>query len=171
MRISADTITITTMIALACLSSCQRDSQSGPLAVSGRLFVFNYRMATATYMVTLSRNGDVPEGSEVETRFDNPRGGEPLVTHQKVFPNQQKVVLESPPLHCVVKDRPYKVAIRLTNSTGKLLQTLETTVTSNLDQTILPARPLVVGSQYDRNPEVFKPDGTTDFSPDTGCAK
>ncbi|SMD06751.1 hypothetical protein [Rhizobium sp. RU36D] len=158
-------------IALVALAGCQRDSEDGPLAVSGRMFVFNYRVAIASYLVTLNRNGDVPAGSVVETTFENPQGGKALVTRQKVFPNQPKLELESPPVHCVVKDRPYAVTIRLSDGKGAVLQTLETTVTSTDDQSIMPAKPLVVGPHYDRNPEVFKPDGTTDFSPETSCPK
>ena len=38
-----------------------------------------------------------------------------------------------------------------------------------LDQTVLPSKPLVVGAGYEKNPEVFKPDGTTDFSNTDKC--
>jgi hypothetical protein len=155
--------------ALVLLGGCQRQDQDGPLAVSGRIFVFNYRVAIASYLVTLSRNGDVPAGSVVETTFENPQGGEPFVTRQTVFPNQPKLVLESPPLHCVAKDRPYRVTIRLLGKTGAPLQTLETTVTSSDDQSIMPAKPLVLGPLYSPNPDVFKADGTVDVSSESGC--
>ncbi len=59
----------------------------------------------------------------------------------------------------------------MSDGKGAVLQTLETTVTSTDDQSIMPAKPLVVGPHYDRNPEVFKPDGTTDFSAEAGCPK
>ncbi|MGV8939295.1 MAG: hypothetical protein ACOH2J_19420 [Allorhizobium sp.] len=52
---------------------------------------------------------------------------------------------------------------------GAVIQALETTLTSNIDQTVMPAKPLVVGPFYTKNPHVFKADGSTDFSPETGC--
>ena len=168
---SGRTFAIGLVCALLALSGCQREQGDGPLAVSGRLFVFNYRVAIASYLVTLNRNGEVPPGSVIETSFENPGGGEPLVTRQKVFLSQAKLVLESPPVHCVVKDRPYAVSIRLRDGSGGLLQVIETTVTSNEDQSVLPAKPLVLGPLYAPNPAVFKADGTTDFSPADGCPK
>jgi hypothetical protein len=33
----------------------------------------------------------------------------------------------------------------------------------------LPSKPLVVGALYDKNPEVFKPDGSVDFSNTDKC--
>jgi hypothetical protein len=56
----------------------------------------------------------------------------------------------------VKKGVPYKVAIRVVGPDGAVLQSLETRVTSNVDQSILPAKALVVGPGYDKNPEVFK---------------
>lgn len=157
------------LAALALLAACQRDSEDGPTEISGKLFVFNYRVATATYMITLQRKAPLPENGVVEAEYENPRGGAPLTTRSKIFPFWEKIVLESPPLHCVVKDRRYAVKIRILDSDSKLLQSLETTVVSNLDQSILPAKPLVIGPIYTRNPEVFKADGTADYSPEAGC--
>lgn len=151
------------------LAGCQREDKDAPLVVAGRLVVFNYRVAKASYLVTLRRQGDVPEGSIVETRFENPAGGAPLVTRDKIFASEHNVVLESPDLHCVVKDRPYTVDIRVSDPKGNLIQTLQTTVKSSEDQSILPAKPLVLGAVYTKNPEVFKADGSTDFSPEAGC--
>ncbi|OJT99215.1 MAG: hypothetical protein BGN83_08375 [Rhizobium sp. 63-7] len=157
------------LAALALLAACQRESEDGPTEISGKLFVFNYRVATATYMITLQRKAPLPENGVVEAEYENPRGGAPLTTRSKIFPFWEKIVLESPPLHCVVKDRRYAVKIRILDSDSKLLQSLETTVVSNLDQSILPAKPLVIGPIYTRNPEVFKADGTADYSPEAGC--
>ncbi|WP_420028793.1 hypothetical protein [Metarhizobium album] len=157
------------LAALALLAACQRDSGDGPTEISGKLFVFNYRVATATYMITLQRKAPLPENGVVEAEYENPQGGAPLTTRSKIFPFWEKIVLESPPLHCVVKDRRYAVKIRILDSDSKLLQSLETTVVSNLDQSILPAKPLVIGPIYTRNPDVYKADGTVDYSPETGC--
>ncbi len=46
--------------------------------LTGKMFVFNYRLAYATYMVTLNKTGAVPDGSTVVATFENPAGGNPL---------------------------------------------------------------------------------------------
>ncbi|MBD9371722.1 hypothetical protein IB238_03575 [Rhizobium sp. ARZ01] len=138
------------------LAACQRETGHDPLQLTGKIFVFNYRLAYATYMVTFDKTAPVPDGSTVTAEFENPAGGEPLVTTRKLFPQWEKVVLESPDITCVQKERPYRVAIRVNGPDGTVLQSLETTVTSDVDQSILPAEPLVVGPAYEKNPRVFR---------------
>lgn len=147
-------------VALTCLCACQREADPNAVQLTGRLFVFNYRLAYATYMVTLQKVSPLPEGSVVVAEFENPAGGAPLTLTQKTFAKIDKIVLESPEILCVRKDRPYAVKIVVQGPDGAALQRLETTVTSNLDQTVLPSRPLVVGPVYTKNPEAF-PDGKT----------
>ncbi|KQV43378.1 MULTISPECIES: hypothetical protein [unclassified Rhizobium] len=144
------------LLGLLALSACQRETSDEPLQLSGKIFVFNYRLAYATYMVTLNKKEPVPEGSVVVATFENPAGGEPLLLERKVFTKQEKIVLESPDVTCVRKQKPYAVTIELKGPDGDLLQTVKTTVTSTLDQDVLPAKPLVIGPAYDKNPEVFK---------------
>lgn len=138
------------------LAACQRETGPDPLKLTGKMFVFNYRLAYATYMVTLEQTEPLPEGSIVKAEFENPAGGAPLTLERKIFPNLTRVVLESPDITCVKKNQPYKVAISLLGPDGNTLQKLETQVTSNLDQSILPEKALVVGPAYDKNPAVFK---------------
>jgi hypothetical protein len=141
---------------LLSLAACQRETGPDPLKLTGKMFVFNYRLAYATYMVTLDRTEPVPEGSVVRAEFENPAGGAPLTLERTLFANLTRVALESPDISCVRKGVPYKVAIRVVGPDGAVLQSLETQVTSNVDQSILPAKALVVGPGYDKNPEVFK---------------
>lgn len=138
------------------LAACQRETGPDPLKLTGKMFVFNYRLAYATYMVTLEQTEPLPEGSIVKAEFENPAGGAALTLERKIFPNLARVVLESPDVTCVKRNQPYKVAISLLGPDGDTLQVLETQVTSNLDQSILPEKALVVGPAYDKNPEVFK---------------
>lgn len=138
------------------LAACQREAGTDPLQLTGKIFVFNYRLAYATYMITFNKTAPVPDGSTVTAEFENPAGGAPLVTTRKLFPQWEKVVLESPDITCVKKQRPYHVAIRVNGPDGTVLQSLETTVVSDLDQSILPAEPLVVGPAYEKNPRVFR---------------
>ena len=54
------------------------------------------------------------------------------------------------------RGEPFAFFSRLVGPDGGQLQALEVDVTSNVDQSVLPAKPLVVGPGYDKNPEVFK---------------
>lgn len=150
------------------LSACQRQAES-LVEVTGHLFVFNYRVASATYMLTLKKTGPIPDGSVIIAEFENPQGGDPLVLNQKIYPTGDKIALQSENLHCVRKDRPYSASVRLVDKDGKVLQELKTQFRSDLDQTVLPSKPLVLGAGYEKNPEVFKPDGTVDFSNTDKC--
>jgi hypothetical protein len=143
------------MLSLLLLAgACRETGTDEYLVLTGRIFVFNYRVATATYVVTFSKQKPVPDGSTVLALFDNPAGGEPLVVEQKVWPLLEKVAIESPPLSCVVKGKPYGFVVTLTGPDKSVLQTIESTLTSTLDQTVLPDRPLVVGPVYTPNPEL-----------------
>jgi hypothetical protein len=138
------------------LSACQRETGPDPLELTGKMFVFNYRLAYATYMITLTKTEQVPDGSTVVATFEDPSGGPPLTLDRKLFPKLEKVVLESPDVTCVKKLKPYAVTIEVKGPDGAILQTLKTSVISNLDQDIMPAEALVVGPAYDKNPDVFK---------------
>jgi hypothetical protein len=151
------------------LTTCQRETSNIFLELSGRIFVFNYRVATANYLVTLRKVAPVPAGSIVEAEFENPRGGDALVTSQQASLGGDKVSLASPFLDCVKKDRPYRVHVRLTGPDGDVLQELDTTITSDVDQTVLPTRPLVIGPGYTPNPDVFKPDGSDNYGIASDC--
>lgn len=134
------------------LGACR---DSGKLfELSGRLMVFNYREAKITYVMTLDPIEPIGEGQVAVTTFENPAGGAPLVIRQKLFPGHKKVTIESPPLECVVRDRSYKVGIRIERQDGTLLQAIDTTMISSQDQNMLPDRPLVVGPGYQPNPEL-----------------
>jgi hypothetical protein len=153
-------------LAVMMLAACQRDVTEQVAELTGRLFVFNYREATANYLITLKATAPLPEGAFAEAEFENPRGGAPLSVRQKLFPAMEKIVLESPHLQCVRKGHRYKVTIRLLEADGRTIQTIETSVASDVDQSVLPAKPLVVGPLYTPNPDVFKADGSADFSPE-----
>jgi len=148
-------------LATASLGGCRDSGGDGEyFRISGKLFVFNYRVATATYLVTLDPLGPMQEGDVAVARFENPAGGDPIEVRQRIWPKLDKVTIESPPLACVAKDRPYDVSIRIEDRNSELRQMLETTITSNIDQSILPDAPLVVGPVYTPNPELAgHPDG------------
>lgn len=135
------------------LGACRDTGEGDYLNVSGKLFVFNYRIAEATYLLTLAKLRKLPDGTTLETTFENPAGGNPFVVRQKIWPMMDKITVESPPVKCVKANRPYKVRMRLEDEKGITLQTIERDMVSDVDQSVMPDRPLVVGPFYDPNPD------------------
>jgi hypothetical protein len=148
------------VILVALSASCQRE-KTDYISVNGKIFIFNIKLARAYYMLDLNRLKATPDNSVATAEFENPAGGPPLVTEQKVFPKMTRIDLQSPDVNCVVAGKPYKIHITLKDADGKVLQTLDTTLASTLDQTVMPAEALVVGPAYDKNPNGYNKDGTT----------
>ena len=75
------------LLAAGALGACRDQGGEGEyFAISGKLFEFNYRLAKATYIVTLNPLQPM-DGSQVAVvSFENPAGGEPLVIEQKIWP-------------------------------------------------------------------------------------
>ncbi|HTV68390.1 MAG TPA: hypothetical protein VMF90_07625 [Rhizobiaceae bacterium] len=154
-------------LGLLALGACRDTAGEGEyFEITGKLFVFNYRVATATYLVTLGPLQPMREGETAVATFEDPAGGTPIVVRQKIYPKLDKTTIESPPLECVVKDKPYAVSIRIEGQDGAVLQTIETTMTSSENQDLLPDRPLVVGPLYTPNPDLAgHPDGKLEGDP------
>lgn len=148
------------LILLLLIAGCRDNPEGLYVGITGKIFIFNYRVATATYVVTLEKLRPLPDGAVVRTTFDNPAGGANLVITDKVWPKLDKIAIESPPVFCIVKDRPYAFTIELRGPEGGVLQKLSGSITSSLDETVLPDRPLVVGPVYTPNPDLIgKPSG------------
>ena len=166
---------VVALLAAATLGACRdtgTDGEDGLFEISGKLFVFNYRLARATYVVTLRPLRPMQEGQVAVASFQNPAGGEPLVVEQKIWPKLGKVSLESPALFCIVKDKPYAIAISIKDAEGAVLQTIDTTLMSTQDQSVLPDRPLVIDQLYTPNPDlVGHPDGKLPGAPKPDCSK
>lgn len=158
------------LIGASVLGACRDTGKDELFAVSGRMFEFNYRLGRATYVVTLNPLRPMGEGQVAIAHFQNPAGGDPIEVRQPIWPKMPHVTLTSPALTCVVKDKPYAVSIRIEDKDGALLQALETTLVSSLDQSVLPDRPLVTGTVYALNPELEgHPDGKLPNEPKPVC--
>lgn len=121
------------------------------LAVEGGGFVFNYRIAEVTYGLVARVDRTIPAGTRIVAAFEDPAGGAPLVTEQVARPGLAKLVLHSPPVAGVVAGRPYGVTVRLVDpADGAEIGRLETSFTSTVDQSLMPAAPLTVGPGYQR---------------------
>ncbi|QND53995.1 hypothetical protein HB779_20445 [Phyllobacterium sp. 628] len=140
---------LSVLVGALVLGACRDAGEGDYLAVAGKIFVFNYRIAEATYHLTLTKTRPLPEGSVLETHFENPAGGDPMVVRQTIWPLMEKISVDSPPIKCVKAGREYKVSMQLEDSNGKKLQTIERTMISDTDQSVMPDKPLVVGPFYD----------------------
>jgi hypothetical protein len=140
------------LLTLLFLNACSDESRLGYLELSGRILLFNPRVATATYVVTLSVVKQPPTGSKIVAMFDNPAGGAALKMEQSMRENQTTIAFESESLLCIKKGRPYAFHIELFGPDGALLQKVSSSITSSLDQSVLPDLPLVEGPGYEPNP-------------------
>jgi hypothetical protein len=134
------------------LAACQDTARMSNLELSGRILIFNPRMATATFVVTLNVLKQPPAGSRVVAEFDNPAGGPRLKMEQPVREGQTKIAFESEALLCIKKGKPYQFNVELVASDGVSLQRISSSITSTLDQSVLPDVPLVEGPGYAPNP-------------------
>lgn len=120
------------------------------LKAGGGGFIFNYRNAEATYGIILFPQKDPPAGATIEVRFENPAGGEPILL-SRAARGGGRIDFETPPVQGVEKDKPYLVVAVLKSAEGKELQRIEKTFKSEVDQSVLPDRPLAIGPGYQRN--------------------
>jgi len=145
------------------LASC--NASGDYLAVAGGGFIFNYRIAEATYGIALKPMRELPADGVIEASFENPAGGNPIVLRKEGPFNSTRIALSTPPVQGVMAKRPYNVAVVLIDGAGKVLQRIEKTYASELDQSALPARPLAIGPGYQKNID----ESTTAYPPSVGA--
>lgn len=149
------------VLAAAMLAGCSSENDKSPyLELRGGGFLFNYRVAEATGSLVLGPLRTLPAKSVIEVNFENPAGGAPIVLRQEVRPDEDKFDFNTPPLTGIVKDKPYAVTIRLLDKDGKELQRIEKPFKSNLDEAMLPEKPLSIGPGYEPNPDLKKKDSS-----------
>ena len=171
-RFSRSIVVCIALIGALALGACRDTGKDQLFAISGKLFEFNYRLAIATYVITLKPLRPMEEGQVAVVSFQNPAGGDPIIVNQKIWPKLPHITLTSPPLTCVVKDKPYAVSIAIEGADGSVVQKLDTTITSSLDQSVLPDRPLVIGPKYELNPDLAgHPDGKLPDAQKPDCSK
>ena len=132
------------------------------IKVGGGGFVFNYRVAEATAGVIAEPQRDLPNGATIEASFENPAGGEPIVIAKSVTEGRKRYSFDTPPLSGVQGGRTYAVTVRVIDSDGKELQKVDYQLRSDVDESVLPDKPLTIGPGYARNPEAASPDAQSD---------
>lgn len=120
------------------------------LELAGGGFIFNYRNAEATWGIVLAPRRDPPPGAVIEVAFENPAGGDPIRLTRPAR-GGGRIEFQTPPLTGVEKDRPYRVVVVLRSASGEELLRIEKDFVSDLDQSVLPERPLAIGPGYQKN--------------------
>lgn len=121
------------------------------LNILGAGFVFNYRIADVYYGFTAVVKRPLSVGSVIEASFEDPGGGETHRARLRVGTATTRYSLRSPPVRGVKAGRPYLVMIRiLDHEESTVLWTHSFTVTSQIDDLLVPDKPLTIGPGYHR---------------------
>jgi hypothetical protein len=139
-------------IFIAALTTCDSGNDKPYLAFAGGGFIFNYRMASADYGFVARVVRSIPDGSIIEAEFENPAGGPPIVLRQSASPGRGSYVFRTPDLQGVRADHDYRVVLRLLDAGQQEFARYEKSFRSDVDQSVLPANPPVVGPGYQRAP-------------------
>lgn len=146
----------TLLIAAACLgllAACGDDDNKPYFSFAGGGFIFNYRVADSYYGFVAKVERKLPEGGTVEASFEDPSGGPAFVVTQPVRPERISYAFRSPPLKGIVKDKPYKVTLKLMDKDGgTVIAEYDKSYVSTLDEDIMPEEPLTIGPGYAKNP-------------------
>jgi hypothetical protein len=130
-------------------AACNQNSEY--LAVAGGGFIFNYRIAEASYGIALKPMRDIPGDAVITATFDDPAGAEPIVLSKEGPFNPTRIAFQTPALEGVVAHHPYNVIVVLADAEGAELQRIERAFESDVDQSVLPELPLVIGPTYQPN--------------------
>ncbi|MFQ6024514.1 MAG: hypothetical protein ACE5NW_17510 [Acidiferrobacterales bacterium] len=136
-----------TLMAVVLLVACpEGDSDKPYLEFVGGGFIFNYRLAEADYGFVAKVARRIPRGTIIEAVFENPSGEEPFVIRQTAKWGQLQYTFRTPPVRGVKAHRDYHVKLRLLDPDDQhVIATYTKTFRSNVDQSILPEHPTVIG--------------------------
>ncbi len=151
--------TLTAAVLALALASCDGEPDDGPyMAFIGGGFIFNYNVADAYYGFVARRQREVPPGTLLEARFEDPGGGMPFLVTATVLRGRRDYVFRSPSLRGIEAGRDYLVELRLVDPADRrVLARYTKTYRSDLDQSVLPERPTTIGPGYQPNPATEKP--------------
>jgi hypothetical protein len=136
----------------ALLAACNNGGKY--MEVVGGGFLFNYRIAEATAGLVVMPTRELPEGASVEVTFENPAGGPPFIMKKDASKRKMQLDFTTPPLFGIVADKNYVVNIRLLAANGSEIERIDKNFHSQLNQSVLPPKPLTVGPGYTPNPEL-----------------
>lgn len=140
-------------VVVSLLAACSDNSDKPYVEFIGGGFIFNYRLAEADYGFVVKPTRRIPTGTILEAQFENPSGGEPIVVRDTAKFGRLQYVFRTPPVHGVKANHDYQVHLRLLDPADKhVIASYSRTFRSDVDQSILPEHPPVVGPGYQRAP-------------------
>ena len=140
------------LLLFAALWMIREDPEDKPyLKILGAGFVFNYRVADVYYGFTARVVRPLPVGSVIEASFEDPGGGADHVVRIRVGTASTRYSLRSPPVRGVRAGVPYRISFRVLNrEETTVLWTHSLPVRSQIDDIVVPEKPLTVGPGYHR---------------------
>lgn len=82
-------------------------------------FVLNREAKTIRFQLTISSRKPIKAGSYIEAHFENPMGGDALVSTHTVEPNEHSFVLTSLPVSGLSRPKSYMAQVYLYQDSGK----------------------------------------------------
>lgn len=140
----------------AVLIGCSSDNGDKPyFEFAGGGFIYNYRLATADYGFVVKVLRKLPEGAVIEAEFEDPAGGPPIVIREVVRAGRRYYKFETPPVKGIRAGNDYRTEVRLIEvGTHRVIARYTKSFHADIDQSILPDVPSVIGPGYQRNPDV-----------------
>ena len=135
------------LFAAALLAACEDDTARPYLEYAGGGFIFNYRSANHYYGLVVRQKKPLPEGGSLELRFEVPGGTD--IQREPVSPGRLQYKFQTGDLEGIEAGRPYKVTVLLRDAAGREIERLEKSFATTVDQSKLPAKPLVTGPGYE----------------------
>jgi len=130
-------------------------AQKPYLGIAGGGFIFNYREADVYYGFTANVLKPLPVGSWLVAEFEDPGGGPPLAVETRLHARSVRYGVRSPSVRGVKAGRPYHVSIRIYDySRTELIWAGEKDFVSQIDDSVVPDKPLTIGPGYYPNPDL-----------------
>ena len=142
------------VLALLVAGCGAEDGAKDYLRIAGGGITFNYRYGQATMVLVARTITPLPEGGSVEALFDIPGETAREAVRRPVIIGKLTYKLESKYLTGIKKGVALKVTLRALDKSGVVLDTDETSFTSDVDQDTLPSKPLVDPSKPNYIPQL-----------------
>ncbi len=125
------------------------------LGIAGGGFIYNYREAIVYYGFVANVLKPLPVGTWLIADFEDPGGGPPLTVETRLHARSVRYGVHSPSVRGVKAGKPYHVALRLYDYTRtRLIWSGDKDFVSQIDDTVVPDKPLTIGPGYFPNPEL-----------------
>ena len=138
------------LLVMLALPGCAGNEIPPFIEFAGGGFVFNYRTANHFYGLVVKQIKPLPAGSKLRVSFEIP-GGRQEVQEIATVPGRLQYKFQTGDLDGIEAGHQYRAILTLLDGeTGRELDRLEKTFKTDVDQSKLPEKPLVVGPGYEQ---------------------